>query len=141
MSKPGSGFFPKTGVETNRDYLFVYGTLRRAFDHPMHQLLSSHADFIGIGRFQGKLYDLGNFPGAVASEEPSDQVKGELYVLHEAGQTFRALDEYEGKAFRRAQVAIRSEDGQEIRSWIYLYNRPVSRQRVITSGDFANHRG
>jgi len=29
------------------DLLFVYGTLMRGFDHPMAQLLSRSADFIG----------------------------------------------------------------------------------------------
>jgi len=141
MRKPGSGFFLEAGVETNRDYLFVYGTLRRAFNHPMHQLLRSHADFIGIGSFQGKLYDLGNFPGAVASKKPSDKVKGEIYALRDAERIFRALDEYEGAAFHREKVAVRNQEGKKIRSWIYLYNRPVTQQRIIVSGDFVNHRG
>ena len=32
------------------DLLFVYGTLMRGFDHPMAQLLSRSADFIGEAR-------------------------------------------------------------------------------------------
>jgi hypothetical protein len=32
------------------DHLFVYGTLMRGFDHPMAQLLSAHADFLGEAR-------------------------------------------------------------------------------------------
>jgi hypothetical protein len=39
-----------------QDRLFVYGTLMRAFDHPMARLLSRSADFIGEARCQGRLY-------------------------------------------------------------------------------------
>jgi gamma-glutamylcyclotransferase (GGCT)/AIG2-like uncharacterized protein YtfP len=118
----------------------VYGTLRQAFNHPMHELLGSHADFVGNGSLQGKLYDLGNFPGAVASKEPSDQVKGEIYALRDEERIFRTLDPYEGEAFRREKVFIRREDGKKIRSWIYLYDRPVSHLRIIPSGDYARFR-
>ena len=38
------------------DRLFVYGTLMRGFDHPMAQLLSRSADFIGEARCRGRLY-------------------------------------------------------------------------------------
>ena len=32
------------------DRLFVYGTLMRGFDHPMAQLLSRTAEFVGMER-------------------------------------------------------------------------------------------
>jgi len=50
------------------DLLFVYGTLMRGFDHPMAQLLSRSADFIGEGRCQGRLYLVKHYPGLVLSE-------------------------------------------------------------------------
>jgi gamma-glutamylcyclotransferase (GGCT)/AIG2-like uncharacterized protein YtfP len=107
----------------------------------MHELLRSHADLIGAGTFQGKLYDLRHFPGAVASREASDRVHGEIYALSDPKRTLRALDDYEGAAFRREKVIALSDHGKNIRCWIYLYRRPPGRTRVIASGDFIRNRG
>ena len=63
------------------DRLFVYGTLMRGFDHPMAQLLSRGADFIGEARCQGRLYLVKHYPGLVLSDDPADVVFGELYRL------------------------------------------------------------
>lgn len=107
----------------------------------MHELLRSHADLIGAGIFQGKLYDLGHFPGAVASHEASDRVHGEIYALSDPERTLRALDEYEGAAFRREKVTVLSDDGKKIRCWIYLYRRPPRRTTAIASGDYIRQSG
>ena len=48
-------------------HLFVYGTLRRGFRHLMADLLAEQAEFVGEGVFQGRLYDLGSYPGVTAS--------------------------------------------------------------------------
>ena len=39
----------------NKDYLFVYGTLRSQMNDPLHRLLETHAVLVGTGTFQGKL--------------------------------------------------------------------------------------
>ena len=49
----------------NKEYLFVYGTLRRGGGAPLSKLLGQQADLVGLGTFQGKLYDLGYYPGVV----------------------------------------------------------------------------
>ena len=53
----------------NSDRLFVYGTLMRGFDHPMAQLLSRSADFIGEARCRGRLYLVKHYPGLVLSDD------------------------------------------------------------------------
>ncbi|HEY2987064.1 MAG TPA: gamma-glutamylcyclotransferase family protein [Candidatus Binatia bacterium] len=136
MKRPGKKSSPET--RPDRELLFVYGTLRRACNHRMHEVLRSHADFIGPGKFQGKLYDLGKFPGAVATRAISYQVQGEIYALEDAGRVFAALDAYEDQAFRREKVAVQSENGATILAWTYLYARPVNRLKIIASGDFLN---
>jgi len=70
-----------------KDFLFVYGTLRKGAAHKMSRAL-----------LQAMLYDLGEYPAAVISENPADVVVGELYALdpkhgHEA---LAAVDEHEG---------------------------------------------
>src|SRR3981081_956889 len=61
--------------------LFVYGTLMRGFDHPMAQLLSRSADFIGEARCQGRLYLVKHYPGLVLSGDPPDVGFGDIHPL------------------------------------------------------------
>jgi len=65
------------------DRLFVYGTLMRGFDHPMAQLLSRSADFLGIATCRGRLYLIKHYPGLVLSDDAGDIVFGELYRLRD----------------------------------------------------------
>jgi gamma-glutamylcyclotransferase (GGCT)/AIG2-like uncharacterized protein YtfP len=119
---------------SNGNYLFVYGTLRRDVDNSMRHLLAPHADFVSKATYQGKLYYLGNYPGAVPSGRSSDIVSGELYALHDH-QYLKRLDEYEGSQFRRTQVSVVSENGKQISAWIYLYEGGRNERKVIASGD------
>ena len=47
--------------------LFVYGTLRKAASHPLHRTLAREARYAGTATFQGRLDDLGRYPGVVVS--------------------------------------------------------------------------
>src|SRR3977135_2400127 len=91
------------------DRLFVYGTLMRDFDHPMEQLLSRRADFIGEARCQGRLYLVKHYPGLVLSDEPADVVFGELYRLRQADELLREFDMYEacGEGFAEPTEYVR----------------------------------
>src|SRR5712664_1262868 len=82
----------------NSNRLFVYGTLMRGFDHPMAQLLSRGADFIGEARCQGRLYLVKHYPGLVLSDDPADVVFGELYRLRAPDELLREFDMYEAAA-------------------------------------------
>ena len=72
-----------TGIDSAMisDRLFVYGTLMRGFDHPMAQLLSRSADYLGPATCRGRLYLIKHYPGLLLSDEPSDIVFGEVYRL------------------------------------------------------------
>lgn len=81
-----------------REFLFVYGTLRADLAHPMARVVGTYAVLIGRAYFRGKLFDVGEYPGAVASPSPSDRVVGELHRI-EPGQQAALLAElgrYEG---------------------------------------------
>ncbi len=128
-----------------RDYLFVYGTLRKDIFNSARVLLAQHSAFGGEATFRGRLYDLGGYPGAVPSDEPSDIVKGELHHLHESDRVFRDLDQYEGRGpaqpppteFRCQRVVVDLvSSSKKVTAWIYLYNHPTGRLRVIPSGDY-----
>lgn len=75
--------------------LFVYGTLRRDMDHPLHGFLREHADFIGNGFYRGLLYRVSWYPGAVSSSNTDDRVIGEVYRLREEALVLSGLDIYE----------------------------------------------
>jgi gamma-glutamylcyclotransferase (GGCT)/AIG2-like uncharacterized protein YtfP len=121
--------------------LFVYGSLRSDSQHPAHAYISKHFVLLGQARIKGKVYDLGEYPGAVATAEQC-YIIGELYVLKE-GEDFQwvitKLDNYEGvneepPLYQRetTQVFINNE---ATTAWMYWYNQPVDGKTWIISGD------
>jgi len=128
----------------NSNRLFVYGTLMRGFDHPMAQLLSRSADFIGEARCQGRLYLVKHYPGLVLSDHPADVVFGELYRLRAPEALLREFDMYEacGEGFAepteyvRQMLPVTSEGRSVDEAWTYIYNWPVAHLPRIVSGRF-----
>jgi gamma-glutamylcyclotransferase (GGCT)/AIG2-like uncharacterized protein YtfP len=133
----------------NSDRLFVYGTLMRGFDHPMAQLLSRSADFIGEARCRGRLYLVKHYPGMVLSDAAEDIVIGELYRLKQPDALLREFDMYEacGEGFAEPTEYIRrllpvtlgdgtTGEAQTAEAWTYLYNWPVAHLPRIASGRF-----
>ena len=126
------------------DRLFVYGTLMRGFDHPMAQLLSRSADFVGEARCRGRLYRVKHYPGLLLSEDPGDVVFGELYRLRQPDEMLREFDMYEacGEGFPEPTEYIRqmlsvTRDGEAAaQAWSYIYNWPVAHLARIESGRF-----
>ena len=127
------------------DFLFVYGTLMRGYDHPMSRLLFAHADWLGEATCRGRLHLIKHYPGLVLSENAADVVYGELYRLHQSGLLLREFDMYEacGEGFAapteylRQALPVTSDDGMVHKAWTYIYNWPVDGLPVIASGRFA----
>lgn len=132
-----------------RTYLFVYGTLMNGME--ASDLLSAKgAQLVGRARIEGKLLDLGEFPGAVHSSNPRDAVVGEVYELPEQ-TVLRQLDSYEeyspGDPRRslfvreRVQAELLDRTGQ-LSAWTYFYNQNKGRLqgRRIPSGDYKSYR-
>ena len=124
-------------------YLFVYGTLRNDAKHDIAQHLSRGARLAGTGYIQAKLYDLGEYPGAIPSSNPHDKVYGQVFeILDES--IFPALDDYEGCGpqdtppyeFKRERVKITSSIPSLRYAWTYLYARPIHSNRLIQTGDY-----
>ena len=126
------------------DRLFVYGTLMRGFDHPMAQLLSRSADFLGGATCHGRLYLIKHYPGLVLSDDASDIVFGELYRLRDRDALLGEFDMYEacGEGFPepteyiRRMLAVTHADGTAGEAWTYVYNWPVAGLPHIASGKF-----
>lgn len=128
--------------------LFVYGTLRRDPSHELFHLLARNAEFLGEAVVQGKLYDLGDYPGMLYPAR--GHVVGELYRIAPGSwqSVVERLDEYEGcrlvdpepHEYRRVIVDARSTSGHPVRAWAYVLARPVNNLPEIESGDYLSRR-
>ena len=124
-----------------RQYLFVYGTLRRGARNSRTDLLERGARLIGAATIPGRLVDLGDYPGLLRPARPEDRVQGEVYRLERPGLLQR-IDEYEGcgrecaTGFRRVMAPAVLESGKTLRAWTYRYEGPVPPGRIIATGDY-----
>ena len=129
--------------ENNSVYLFVYGTLMKCLNQPVHAIMLKGAKYLCRAKTQGRLYNIGEYPGMVKNTTDA-WVYGELYLLKQQESTFAKLDEYEevGTAFPEPNEYFRDifevypENGQAIQAWIYIYKLPTHKLQVIESGDY-----
>jgi gamma-glutamylcyclotransferase (GGCT)/AIG2-like uncharacterized protein YtfP len=130
-----------------KDKLFVYGTLLRGF--PLHKYLrKGGVRYLGKAKIHGRLYDLGQFPGALPSESPAEEIEGELYELSDPTEQLKELDEVEEfypnrlrkSLFVRELAHVRLPTGQSVRAWVYFLSRKPPNARFIESGDYAEAR-
>ena len=128
----------------NNTYLFVYGSLRRGTNSEMFQVLARQADFVGEASYQGQLYKIDDYPGAVPSKNKTDLVQGEVYQLHNSELILSQLDQYEecGPGFLqpteyvRELCEVRLQNDQIIQAWFYRYNRATDALKLLATGDF-----
>jgi gamma-glutamylcyclotransferase (GGCT)/AIG2-like uncharacterized protein YtfP len=126
------------------NFLFVYGTLRFGNKNATRKLLARSADFVDYATYQGKLFLIDDYPGAIASEHPSDMVQGEVYKLYRPDVLLPLLDRYEecGAEFiqpteyRRKLQPVQLRTGEILSVWAYLYNKPTNPLQEIPTGDF-----
>jgi gamma-glutamylcyclotransferase (GGCT)/AIG2-like uncharacterized protein YtfP len=125
-------------------YLFVYGTLSPAEAPTEIAAAVRGLRRVGRGSVRGRLYDLGDYPGAVLSSTSESLVRGEVFELPEDRQVLTSLDAYEGfdpnrpkaSLFVRKRWPVTLADGNRITCWVYIYNRKPGKARVIASGAY-----
>jgi gamma-glutamylcyclotransferase (GGCT)/AIG2-like uncharacterized protein YtfP len=132
---------------TARDsLLFVYGTLREFVPTDAGERLRRQSRLVGLARVEGRLYDLGRYPGLVQRRCAGEWVIGELYRLRNPRLTLRALDLYEcgprpvPARFMREHAVAYLGPGARRRVWVYRFRGSVRAQRRIDGGDYARHR-
>ena len=126
------------------DLLFVYGTLKRGARNAMAGRLARTAVFVGAATYQGKLYLVDDYPGAVPSRNVADRVRGEVWRLREPAEMLAELDEYEGcgqsfsppTEYERRVEQVTLNNGEPLAAWIYLYRHSTDGLRRIESGVF-----
>ncbi|MDH5612448.1 MAG: gamma-glutamylcyclotransferase [Gammaproteobacteria bacterium] len=126
------------------EFIFVYGTLCGSTASRMRETLMPHCDYVSNGYMQGKLYDVGQYPGAVESQYSADRVYGELYKIVDCDSVLTGLDEYEEctdhfpepHEYIRQQLPIILAGGDSVIAWIYIFNHDISRLKHIKTGDY-----
>lgn len=123
--------------------LFVYGSLRKGFEHPAFEYIARYFQFASHGKIKGLVHDLGEYPAAVPTD--ADRfIIGELYAVKEADELSYAvaqLDDYEGinpdegpSLYRRELTTVYT-DGGITEAWVYWYNGDLQNSTPIESGD------
>ncbi|RYD89016.1 MAG: gamma-glutamylcyclotransferase [Sphingobacteriales bacterium] len=126
--------------------LFVYGTLLTAAN-PFGLYLHSHCKYLKKGKFNGKLYDIGHYPGALHVPGSEDYVHGSVWQIDNPDEVLKVLDPYEGisadnphpQEYTRDLIAIETGD-ETLTCWVYLYNWPVQETSLIASGDYLQYK-
>ena len=122
--------------------LFVYGSLRRHYEHPMAHLLGENARHLGAASAPGALYLVSWYPGLVTgtgAETGRQKVKGDLFALDYASSPdlLAQLDAYEGEEYERLRIeATLDSSGETHWAWAYALAGGASGHRRIPSGDF-----
>jgi gamma-glutamylcyclotransferase (GGCT)/AIG2-like uncharacterized protein YtfP len=126
-------------------YLFVYGTLRSDCGAAFSEVMRGQFTLLGKATTQGRLYNLGHYPGLTLSASNEDLVTGELYRLTGSATAMALLDQYEesamsadsGAEYYRARQSVTLAGGSTFKAWVYIYNWPVAEEDRIASGDYA----
>ena len=127
------------------DYLFIYGTLMpsKADDEIAH--IVKRLRRIGAGYVRGRLYNLGEYPGAVIDRSANTSIHGELVELPADKTILEALDKYEEfdpsrpqkSLFVRKRTKIKLANGRNVEGWMYVYNRNPGNAPIIRGGNYS----
>jgi len=134
-------------TKTAKRYLFSYGTLQPRHAPAEIAPTVRRLRRVGKGSVRGRLYDLGDYPGAVLRRN-GPQVIGQVFELPDDPEVLTRLDEYEGfdrsrpqgSLFVRKRCLVKLQNGKKLFCWMYAYNRPPGATPPLPSGDYSKHR-
>lgn len=123
-------------------YLFIYGTLLDP-NNRFGAYLQANSRLISKGYFDGRLYDIGHYPGAFLDKTCGLKVHGQIVELNNVQDVLTQLDPYEGIGpeneepyeYTREIIEIDTESGT-LNCWVYLYNHAVDGCEQILSGKY-----
>jgi gamma-glutamylcyclotransferase (GGCT)/AIG2-like uncharacterized protein YtfP len=122
------------------DYVAVYGSLRKHGGIGDEPDLSARLKPAGTAIIEGKLVDLGDYPGLIPG---AGRVQAELFEVVDR-QAFQLMDRHErydptdvqGSLYLRRAVRLLEPS---VDAWVYVYNRDVSDAREVASGDWIEY--
>ena len=130
-----------------KEYLFVYGTLLSNIASRVEHIMRKQTKVIGEGYVHGKIYDLGEYPAAIADPDSKDLIYGELIELQNK-KILDILDDYEEcgpqwpepTEYIRIKVKVHITSSilidSSIEAFFYNYNFPVLEIDQIKSGSY-----
>src|ERR1044071_6674089 len=126
------------------ELLFLYGTLLPSTAPEEISAIVRRFRRLGPGHVRGRLYDLGEFPGAVLDPSSRTIIHGELVSLPSQTRILDALDRYEEfdplapkkSLFVRKKAKVLMDNGSSREGWIYVYNRPPGKAKLVRGGDY-----
>jgi gamma-glutamylcyclotransferase (GGCT)/AIG2-like uncharacterized protein YtfP len=122
--------------------LFVYGSLLNT-GNEFAGYLSNNSIVLSTGSFKGRLYDIGEYPGALADNKSHYNITGTIVKLNNPTDNLKILDDYEGfgadqaapNLFIRKLLPVETAKGP-VNCWVYLYNLFINGFHEIISGDY-----
>jgi gamma-glutamylcyclotransferase (GGCT)/AIG2-like uncharacterized protein YtfP len=116
--------------------LFIYGSLHPDRAPAAIAATAKRLRHFGSATVQGRVYDLGEYPGLILSEDSSECVRGEVFLLPEGPEGLEMLarlDAYEdyrpqdpkNSLFLRQMTMATVDDGRRRPCWVYTYHRAV----------------
>ena len=130
-------------MAVTNDYIFLYGTLLPELAAGNLRPLLARLEPVGRATVPGRLFDLGDYPGAVFDMSAPSSVHGRVFVL--AGRdALREFDAYEGydkrdvsgSVYWRVQRLVTLEDGSKVTCQMYAYNRDPTSAALIPDGNY-----
>jgi gamma-glutamylcyclotransferase (GGCT)/AIG2-like uncharacterized protein YtfP len=129
-----------------KEYLFVYGTLRKGYDLKLKNKVQADLQYVGQGKVAASMYDIGKYPGAIQSKS-GEEIIGDVFLLNDAPKVLRILDKYEGISegsggqdeFIRIKKRIKLRSGKQLNAWIYWYNKSIEDKLKIKHKDYLNY--
>lgn len=125
-------------------HLFLYGTLLPS--EAPQEIASIVRRFrrLGSAHVRGRLYDFGEFPGAVLDPSSRTIIHGELVALPSDGRILQELDRYEEfdpsdpkrSLFVRKKTKVQMANGSSREGWIYVYNKSPKQAKLVRGGDY-----
>ena len=112
--------------------LFVYGTLRPGRAPRAIAAIVATLRSLGPARVRGRLYDLGEHPGAILDPAAGGFIDGEVVECADGGPALAWFDAYEGAEFRRERATVELA-GRSVACWVYvLVREPASAPRIAS---------
>ncbi|MGH4139707.1 gamma-glutamylcyclotransferase family protein [Clostridium sp.] len=112
--------------------VFVYGTLMSGNNN--NEMFLSETKFAGDFIAEGfELYDLGNYPGIIHSE--NNKVKGQLYVINKNILNNLDILEGEGSLYIRELIRVVNDKNESREAYTYVYNQDISGKVKVSYED------
>ena len=116
------------------EYIFLYGTLLPELAPAKMAAAVGQLRVVGPATVPGRLYDLGNYLGAVLGGR--SRIRGRVFELPAKKSVLKSFDDYEGTEYIRKKCRALLQDGRKLTCWIYEYNRDPGPAKLVPGGDY-----